>query len=243
MTTENTNQPAPRARSQSAHEVMTADEFRRRFGAPEPQGAAPPSVARVIGGANAQAAGQAFEGRLALLHAEYQAHEYAMIHHLPVPTAPAPKKAMNPMYKGPPLCIRTRRQLADYFGAVGVRVKGLCPALRPHVIGRAIYMEAKSSGEKLKRLPIVREDQISGFGLKAHQLRGLETAMGACRALAAVVWNNGREIGVLTPLHVKRYARTPGAKAIPWTDFRPVPAVGGWLLPVLEEAAIEEVGR
>ncbi|MGI2905387.1 hypothetical protein [Tolypothrix sp. VBCCA 56010] len=229
---------------------MSPEEFRAKYlrqggGA---AGISSPVVdaARMLAGQSAQAGGEAFEKHLALLHGFYATKLYAFIDRLPVPTAPAPRRWGAADRNGPPLLMRTARQLSDFAGVVGCRIAALVPAARGSMIGRAVYMEAKASKETDKRLPI-RGEQQEGFGLKAHQLLGLMARAQQARALAAVVWRNGpKDVLVLPTTEVVRFGRGFVAgkeKSIPMAAFLPVPADGGWLESVVVDAVIQEVGK
>jgi hypothetical protein len=109
-------------------------------------------------------------------------------------------------------------------------------------VGTAIGVELKETSQHENRLSIIGKDK-KGSGLQHHQLLAL-VELHRAGGMAALVWNNGGEIGVLGGTGLvnafltydaaaKSQNAPVGSKSILWGAFTPVPlGVGGlpaWL--------------
>ena len=128
--------------------------------------------------------------------------------------------------------------------------------------GQFIACEIKENGERHNSMHIVGPDK-KGTGLQYHQLVALVHAHGS-HAFAALLWNNGGEIGILDGSRLTAAKASidtaikaeeagypdgkKGAKSIPWGHFSPVKSnaagVPLWLptqLQLLEQKELKQI--
>lgn len=195
-----------------------------------------------------------FEQRLCLAHEVYERCRIASIQQVPVETGAMPRSWLARTGSLTPIRARIARVFKrkapyDFRGTLG---PGAGPPDDPGRFTRiSVVMEAKSNEKPKTSLAIVRDGltgtgkKRTGSGLQEHQLKACAHESRHFGAIAAIVWLNGEQRGVLPPERVQAAWRrfwTRERLSIPWSQFieYEVPTDGhtagheDWLWPLLE---------